>query len=709
MVNISTEFERYEYSFNRSLSSSMILPYVKSDIEIGVNEIANNSNINTSLDKLQSNLMYLYSLSKFANPNLPANYVGWLSTAISSRSYLNITFKGKFFVSGVQTDTGGVIQTTIPYFNITDGNGNNYNFVFTYNGLTNPGVEYLPVGTTYYIDISTEFSEDSLSVLEVQRILDELGFTTTYSIDGSGVITFTVQSPAEGATFFGNKNPLSYSYTFGNEMYVDVSQGTLTTTFEIHTSATSNIKPNPSNFDDLNNISIGPAELSGYNTIYACSETRIQTLSGNFTTGDFIFAGYTDKYGTNNDLNFIKINGSAYYNNSLYVSDEGRNNVVKLNISGFTRDDSHRYNRFFETEIIGGEGGVRDNYSFNKPKIIDFYNGNLYVLDQGNQSIKVYDENLGFVNNIRKYATYVSNPPIAIKIFDDKFYWLTQTGVLFIFDLELNLLDTITLERSNVAEIFLDLIISTENNNYYILTKTNIYKYFTDSNTYIGKFDLSDTNIGQINYKFLNLINVSSGKDLIYIYNKINERGTFIVCNEDENFFNLLTDYDFNIYSKEEIHLNPNAYASDFAYNGAFHKILENTLQLRNFIYRKINTIMGYDGLLTFTGVTYYDGDDLSITNYKPTLNNYIGSNEIFSRGVVNRCLGEVYNLQSQLIELYKPVITYPAKRTVNLGGNENALMLETYPGDSYAFFLLEKDEDPILDDVILLENVPLT
>ena len=64
MINISTEFNDYSYSFNRTLSSVIELPYNKSDIEIGVNELANGYNFNTSLDLLQSNL---YTFIQYQN------------------------------------------------------------------------------------------------------------------------------------------------------------------------------------------------------------------------------------------------------------------------------------------------------------------------------------------------------------------------------------------------------------------------------------------------------------------------------------------------------------------------------------------------------------------------------------------------------------------------------------------------------------------
>ena len=58
MINISSEFSNYNYTFNRTLSSEIALPYNKENIEIGVNELANGYNFNTSLDYLQSNLNY---------------------------------------------------------------------------------------------------------------------------------------------------------------------------------------------------------------------------------------------------------------------------------------------------------------------------------------------------------------------------------------------------------------------------------------------------------------------------------------------------------------------------------------------------------------------------------------------------------------------------------------------------------------------------
>ena len=171
------------------------------------------------------------------------------------------------------------------------------------------------------------------------------------------------------------KNPETYSSLFGNDVNVTVTQGYSPVEFSIYNESVNDVLANPSNYDNLNNFSIAPGSLSGFNVLFLCSDNRIQSLSANLYSSDasdYTFLNYTETYGEYNKLDFLKINSSAYYNDSLYVSDELRNNVVRMNVAGFTKSGSHRFNKFYETEIIGGEGEVRDNYSFRQPKIVDF-------------------------------------------------------------------------------------------------------------------------------------------------------------------------------------------------------------------------------------------------------------------------------------------------------------------------------------------------
>ena len=39
MIKISEEFKKYNYSFNRTLSSNIVLPFNEYDVTLGVNEL----------------------------------------------------------------------------------------------------------------------------------------------------------------------------------------------------------------------------------------------------------------------------------------------------------------------------------------------------------------------------------------------------------------------------------------------------------------------------------------------------------------------------------------------------------------------------------------------------------------------------------------------------------------------------------------------
>jgi len=65
---------QYNYKFDRSLNKSLNLPFSLSSILIPQNEICYAGTINEVLEKLQTNLIFLYSLTKISDNNIPYNY-----------------------------------------------------------------------------------------------------------------------------------------------------------------------------------------------------------------------------------------------------------------------------------------------------------------------------------------------------------------------------------------------------------------------------------------------------------------------------------------------------------------------------------------------------------------------------------------------------------------------------------------------------------
>ena len=724
MIKISTEFDKLDYTFNRSLSTVVTLPYNKDDVLLGVNELVNGYNFNSCVEKLQSNLMYLYSVSKLADPNLPTQYEGFIGTATYSGDYLDIGIMNFTpYTQGVEAFTIKD-NSEMPYFYVTDSDNNTHNIVFSYEGAVNPDTtdDTIPSGTTTTIELDTaQYGNDYAAVYGARQALSAYFAINTYEYNQrwGGLNSKPVMELSSfniGGTFFGNADFATIGSLLSDEPAIltvegveRYQQGSTVQLFKLFTNTnTQDLHETiiDKNFNNLKSISIGPGTLSGYNCVFCCSPDHISALSANTTStlsADYTFTNVTSSIGINNDLNFQGINASAYAKNTLYVSDSTNNSVYKINVNGFTRDDNIRNNNFYETEIIGGLGGIRDNYSFNNPKILQYHNDELYVLDQGNNCIKIYDQDLGFVRNLRKSAFSKNNPPATIKMYNNNFYWLTTTGILFILDDDLNPLKSTKLYNNSNSEEFIDFIVAEDNNNLYVSTRRNIYKYFFDNLEFIGRFNLSDNKIDNTAIEFLTQIDVGDDTNKIYAYAKRNEFGALLVFNEKNAFETLLSNYTFDIYSLDEIKVDKNEFVSNFSYNKSIIKLLSNNLQLSNYISNNVSVTLLRDGGLQFNGITYFDDSELKLLNYDPTLDNYIGTNEIFSRTVANRVLNKIYEYQLLLVKLFSNQVTPPQQQVNILSPGLMGLMLEDFPGNANGYYRLEQGKTN--RDAILLED----
>ena len=79
--------KEYGYNYDRVLKETLTLPYQLDEILIPQNEICYHGTINEVLEKLQTNLIYLYSLTKISNNNIPMNFDKVASGKPSSSFY----------------------------------------------------------------------------------------------------------------------------------------------------------------------------------------------------------------------------------------------------------------------------------------------------------------------------------------------------------------------------------------------------------------------------------------------------------------------------------------------------------------------------------------------------------------------------------------------------------------------------------------------
>jgi len=81
MINIYTEFRKSQFEFDRIVTDNFSLPYSLSDVEMQPNELAVSSTINLKLEKLYTNMLYLYGLCNIASFNIPKKFTGWIGTS----------------------------------------------------------------------------------------------------------------------------------------------------------------------------------------------------------------------------------------------------------------------------------------------------------------------------------------------------------------------------------------------------------------------------------------------------------------------------------------------------------------------------------------------------------------------------------------------------------------------------------------------------
>ncbi len=287
MINISTEFTDYGYTFNRSLSSVIQLPYTKDEVLLGVNELVNGYNFNSSIDKLQSNLMYLYSVSKIAQPNLPKLYEGFIGRATYATQKTEVILKNLTPYSLAVTAHSNENLDEMPYFYVEDENNKTFTIAYDYYGI-NPSAENRR-GDTIRIDLTKgEYGGDFLAVYATQQALSAYFQVNSYRWNDvyGGTNAWPVlelSTFAPGGLFFGGQ---SFN-TFGSLLAespaaVKYQQGTATELFKLWpNSDTRNIQyvsedPIESKyFNYLTSLSVEEGTLSGYKSFFCVSPRHI--------------------------------------------------------------------------------------------------------------------------------------------------------------------------------------------------------------------------------------------------------------------------------------------------------------------------------------------------------------------------------------------------------------------------------------------------
>jgi hypothetical protein len=313
----------------------------------------------------------------------------------------------------------------------------------------------------------------------------------------------------------------------------------------------------------------------------------------------------------------------------LYIADQISNNVYKLDV-----DIPH--NNINVQLFVGGFGGLNDHSSFNNPTEVHYNNGYVYVLDYNNKGIKQYNFDLNWIHTYH-IDEFETDRPISIAILNNGLlYILTEKYNIYIFDnLSNKIFEKIDISNLNDGSNLLKISFDQNNDFFFILTEQNLYKY-TLSGSYVNNFIIPKTSTVMYN-------NIKNGKNGIIL---LASNNCIFKCQDILEIFKLGEGLPYQYWSKDQLKVSKNEFASDLIYNRSLIRMAQNIKTFRNTLYAKFvissNKIMN-------NIITYFSYMPINVSN-RPVFSNDIeneflgvGVNELHVPTVLNKEFNKLY------------------------------------------------------------------
>ena len=441
------------------------------------------------------------------------------------------------------------------------------------------------------------------------------------------------------------------------------------------------------------------------------TNTNITTVTGLLSSNEVEF-NKTFKF-----KNVVSVDTSDNY---LFVLDKGANTVYKFDISGLiTSDKALKRTSFIDSErpgryllkTIGGEGSAQSRNKIKNANSISVYKDRIYILDNGNNSIKIFDLDFNFIDELSA-PSFFNNPNYGelVSIVVDQYsdtsdfaqgYILSSKGRIITYDIINNRLkspvalydyyDTRVnlLSATDLSKSFKKIVNSKiKKNILYICNQGRIYKYYkTNLKTSIAELDVSGANITigkeTDNQEILSFdTTLHDGKEYIAV-TTVNypdfEVSTYIFIDDhtttklyNENFYT-------NYFTLSNILVLPQEVVNNITFNKTTKKLIYNHYSFFENLNKKI-----YSFYNTTSGIAPYPALSAIVPHQfeKPTAleenkNLFIGVNEPLLTDIINRPLKLLYEQQAALFDLIKES---------SLNSNPPTDQIVYLPGDSTAF-----------------------
>lgn len=300
--------------------------------------------------------------------------------------------------------------------------------------------------------------------------------------------------------------------------------------------------------------------------------------------------------------------------NTFLILDKGINKLYQYIAKGITENDNiYNNNPYLLLQLdsyIGELGSSNDKLGFNSPTDVITYNNNVYVLDTGNKCIKKYDEYLNWQYTYILEKDFLFEKPLKLKVDNEgNFFCLLSGNKYFIYNNNFQTKQEIIIDFFNNSEQAIDFFFSpTDTNVFYIITNQNVYKSLRSNLDYpVGRYLMYYMNYAdpQLIKSFCAHKNGKNDKTFILSVNSTNSATIVGAFADNINLYDSLIQPSFDIYSFDEIKLNPDEYVQSWVLNKSINKIIANHIRLMDQLIGKFTFKYDYRGNAVFNFTKY--------------------------------------------------------------------------------------------------------
>jgi hypothetical protein len=326
-------------------------------------------------------------------------------------------------------------------------------------------------------------------------------------------------------------------------------------------------------------------------------------------------------------------------NGDLYVLDKAANAIYQYAVN-YTFGST-----LVLVKKIGGLGNASRPYRFNAPHSLHISDTDrIYVVDQKNDVIKVYNNKLGYLFNISYKDWVMQNDILSVSTdAEENVYVLRKNGSVYVFDSAGKYIRTI----SGITNPFNGTPVKILCNRIddgisYVLYETHVAK-ITNSGQYLGYFQ-------PLYHPYVNKL-----ADIVQYSRNIIIADQFAIYNNVDfiSLKSIVNDIDSVEWKLEDILIGDNELIQDWVYNVSFNRIKDNfELYVKN-IHSKYVFSVNIDGNV-LTNIVPMPTSELPTLDFSQSV---IGQNELVFADVINRVLKQLYQNQEAILESIESTI----------------------------------------------------